>query len=62
MLGTWAGLKPYIDPQRYEEVLEKLSTHKAHALEWLQVCLTYFQRFSRRSIPEDVSGSAVREA
>jgi alpha-glucuronidase len=61
MLETWVGLKPAIDPQRYEEVLNKLSTQVIDAAEWPQVCLTYFQKFSRRSIPEDVPGGAVRE-
>jgi alpha-glucuronidase len=56
MLETWAELKPAIDPQRYEEVLTKLSTQAAHAIEWPQVCLAYFQKFSQRPIPGDIPG------
>jgi alpha-glucuronidase len=61
MLETWAGLKPAIDPQRHKEVLKKLSTQVADATEWPQECLGYFQRFSRRSIPEHFAGGAVQE-
>jgi alpha-glucuronidase len=62
MLETWVGLKPSIDSQRYEEVLEKLSTQVADAREWPQVCLAYFQKFSRRTIPADVPGGAIQES
>jgi len=62
MLETWGGLKPHVDPLRYGEVLKKLSTQEVHAIEWPQVCLSYFQRFSRRPIPVDVPGGAIHEA
>jgi alpha-glucuronidase len=61
MLETWVGLKSAIDSQRYEEVLTKLSTQVTDASEWPQVCLGYFQRFSRRPAPATVPGSAVQE-
>jgi alpha-glucuronidase len=61
MLETWAELRPYIDPQRYAEVLEKLSMQKAHASEWPQACLAYFQKFSRRPIPVDIPGGVIQE-
>jgi alpha-glucuronidase len=59
MLETWAGLKPAIDPQRHEEVLNKLSTQVVDAGEWPQVCLSYFQRFSRRPIPTGLFDKAI---
>jgi len=62
MLKTWVELKPYVDLQRHEEVLKKLSMQEAHAIEWLQVSLSYFQRFSRRPIAVDVPGGAIHEA
>jgi alpha-glucuronidase len=62
MLETWVELKPHIDPQRHEEVLKRLSTQEAHAIEWPQVCLSYFQGFSRRPIPVNVPGGAIHEA
>ena len=56
MLETWKELKPHIDEQRYEDILNKLSTQLTHAIEWPQICLPYFQRFSRLSIPVDLPG------
>ncbi len=62
MLESWVALKPHIDPQRYEEVLRKLSTQEAHAIEWPRVCLAYFQDFSRRPIPVDIPRGVIHEA
>lgn len=56
MLETWRELKPHIDEQRYEDILNKLSTQLMHAIEWPQICLPYFQRFSHLSIPADLPG------
>jgi alpha-glucuronidase len=56
MLETWKELKSHIDGQRYEDILNKLSTQLTHAIEWPQICLPYFQRFSRLSIPADLPG------
>jgi alpha-glucuronidase len=61
MLETWTGLKPAIDSQRYEEVLKKLSTQVVDAAEWPQVCLSYFQKFSRRPISEGISDSDTKQ-
>jgi alpha-glucuronidase len=56
MLEAWETLETDVDPQRYREVLGKLITHLAHAAEWPQVCLPYFQRFSRQPIPPGATG------
>jgi alpha-glucuronidase len=61
MLRSWVALKSYIDPRRYEEVLRKLSVQEAHAAEWLQVCLGYFQRFSQRPIPVYLAGGVAQQ-
>jgi alpha-glucuronidase len=61
MLETWTGLKSCVDSQRYEEVLKKLSTQVSDAAEWPQVCLSYFQKFSRRPIPAGISDGAFQQ-
>jgi alpha-glucuronidase len=61
MLEIWAGLEPTIDSKRYDEVLKKLSTQVVDAAEWPQVCLAYFQKFSRRPIPEGISDGAFQQ-
>jgi alpha-glucuronidase len=52
MREAWKTLQPFIDAQRYEEVLNKLNTQVTDAAEWPEVCLPYFQQFSGLPIPE----------
>jgi alpha-glucuronidase len=52
MREAWKELQPFIDAQRYEEVLNKLNIQVTDAVEWSQVCLPYFQQFSSLPIPE----------
>ena len=45
---TWDEMKPYIDQERFEAVQTKLKTQLEDAIEWRDICLGYFQQFSRR--------------
>lgn len=50
---TWNGLKE-IDPERKHVVAEKLSIQDKDAKSWRDVCLNYFQTYSKRPFPENV--------
>ncbi|MBR2359707.1 MAG: alpha-glucuronidase [Bacteroidaceae bacterium] len=47
-IATWQQAKPYIDPQRWQEVNDKLTTQLVDAREWQQVCTKYFGSFARQ--------------
>jgi alpha-glucuronidase len=51
MQGNWAAMKPYIDPQRFEQVRMLLQIQEEEAVWWRNACLLYFQTFSGRPIP-----------
>jgi alpha-glucuronidase len=50
MLAQWASLRQSLDPAIFAAVEQKLELQKADAGEWRDVCLHYFQRFSRLPI------------
>jgi alpha-glucuronidase len=54
---TWHSLAGRVDGRRHHEVAERLATQVAHAAEWRDHLLRYFQTFSRRPI---VSGEAAK--
>ncbi len=43
---TWQSLAGQVDPQRHREVAERLEIQVAHAAEWRDHILGYFQQFS----------------
>lgn len=45
----WHAVRPFIDSQRYEQVMKKLDAQQRHANHWREVCVSYF---------EDISGCA----
>ncbi|MBQ7422729.1 MAG: alpha-glucuronidase [Prevotella sp.] len=45
--SMWQLMRPYIDNQRWNEVEERLKIQQENAREWRDVCLKYFQSFSR---------------
>jgi alpha-glucuronidase len=47
---TWRSLANAIDPQRHQEVAERLAIQAADAARWRDHILSYFQGFSRRPI------------
>jgi alpha-glucuronidase len=52
MQRIWAGLAGKIDPQRHRAVAERLEIQVAHAAQWRDDILKYFQQFSKRPIQE----------
>ena len=53
-LVVWDAMKPYVDPQRFDEVQHKLRIQARDAEWWRDACLLYFQTFSNRPIPSDM--------
>jgi alpha-glucuronidase len=50
MISQWWDLQPYIEPEIYSHVQAKLDTQKIDAVAWRNVCLQYFQIFSKKPI------------
>ncbi|GIQ68892.1 alpha-glucuronidase [Xylanibacillus composti] len=46
LIQQWTSLEGKIDPERYEQVLERLQEQAEHAKEWRDVINTYFYRKS----------------
>lgn len=44
-LGIWKEARPYIDPQRWQEVDDLLHFQQQDAREWQRVCMGYFKTF-----------------
>jgi alpha-glucuronidase len=47
MQATWQSLAGVIDPQRHQEVADRLAIQVADAATWRRQILTYFQQFSK---------------
>ncbi|MGH9855060.1 MAG: hypothetical protein ACREBD_34955, partial [Blastocatellia bacterium] len=50
----WDTLAGAIDSERHAEVAKKLEIQERDAVHWRDACLTYFQTFSKRSLPDGV--------
>ncbi|EJL24704.1 alpha-glucuronidase [Caulobacter sp. AP07] len=48
---TWAGLSPYVDPERHAQVADFLGIQKTEAQWWRDASIAYFQSFSKRPLP-----------
>ena len=46
-VGDWRQVRPYVDNQRWQEVDERITEQLFNAMEWRNVCLKYFQTFSK---------------
>ncbi len=51
---VWDKVQPYVDPERFSMVQNKLRKQCINAQEWKDGCLLYFQQFSRLPIPYDI--------
>ncbi|GHT74018.1 xylan alpha-1,2-glucuronidase [Bacteroidia bacterium] len=47
---VWENTQPYIDPERWEAVRQKLKIQTHDAIVWRDTCLHYFQTFSKQSV------------
>ncbi len=54
----WDALSDKIDPDRHAAVAKKLTIQERDAIWWKDACLTYFQTFSKRSLPAGVEKPA----
>jgi alpha-glucuronidase len=52
MRQKWSALEGHIDNDIYLHVQEKLTTQEKDAAIWRDTCIDYFQKFSKRPIPE----------
>ncbi len=50
----WDKAKPYVDPERFLLVQDKLRKQCENAQVWKDACLLYFQQFSRLPIPYNI--------
>lgn len=51
MQQAWAGLEPYVDKQRHDQVRMLLNVQYDEAIWWRNACSLYFQTFSKKPIP-----------
>ncbi|HVV28700.1 MAG TPA: alpha-glucuronidase family glycosyl hydrolase [Rhizomicrobium sp.] len=51
MQKTWAGLKAYVDTERFDKTAAFLSIQHREAVWWRDACLAYFVQFSKRPFP-----------
>ncbi len=51
MQQTWKQVKPFVDKERFEQVIQLLAIQHSEAVWWRNACLLYFQTFSRQAIP-----------
>lgn len=54
MQKTWAGLKPLVDPERFQITADFLAMQKDNAALWRDASLAYFQSLSGRPLPKGV--------
>lgn len=55
MQRQWTAAKPYIDPELWNDVNERLMTQARDTNWWKEGCLLYFQQFSGMPIPDNVT-------
>ena len=51
METTWAGLAPYVDPQRHAEVTDYLKIQRDEAQWWRDASVAWFGSFAKRPLP-----------
>ena len=54
MQKTWQSLAGQVDARRHKEVADRLAIQVAHAAQWRDQILKYFQTFSQRPIPAGI--------
>ena len=57
---VWKAMKPYIDTERYEAIRWRFERQARDAWWWHDACILYFQQFSQRPIPADVTPARFR--
>lgn len=54
MRSTWAGLKQFVDPERFAKTAGLLDIQVREALWWRDACVAYFMRQSGKELPDGV--------
>ena len=54
IIKKWQLVKPYIDKERFEHVSMHLEIQRKEAKWWRDACLSYFQTFSGKDIPNEL--------
>ncbi len=52
-VGEWRQVRPYVDDERWQEVDERITQQLFNAMEWRNVCLKYFQTFSKMPLEKE---------
>jgi alpha-glucuronidase len=52
LASQWKALEGEVDGERHRAVSSKLRQQVEEAAGWSEKCLRYFQRFSRRPLPD----------
>jgi alpha-glucuronidase len=55
MRGKWDELAPFVDRERHAEVAAFLRIQEKEAKWWRDACISYFQTFSKRPLPQGYS-------
>lgn len=55
MATTWAGMKPYVDAERFEQVSENLQVQVREAKWWRDASIAYFQSRSNLPLPAGIA-------
>jgi len=55
MQVLWETLRGRVDAERFEAVQKKLATQLAHAVNWRDTCLRYFQSVNKKPLPANVA-------
>jgi alpha-glucuronidase len=56
----WTTLDGTVDAERFAAVARKLRQQAQEAAAWRDKCLRYFQRFSKRPLPDSITGGSGR--
>jgi alpha-glucuronidase len=56
--SLWAGLKPYVDAERFAKTSALLAVQHREAKWWRDACIAYFQSISKRPLPKGVTPPA----
>jgi alpha-glucuronidase len=51
---SWNSLQPYVDPERFNHVRQRLQKQLYNAVHWKTVCLNYFQTFSQQPVSVEI--------
>jgi len=54
MRTRWAGLREYVDPQRFDKTMRLLEIQLREARWWRDACIAYFMRQSGQALPDGV--------